>query len=917
MIPFYPPLDVQTNADPFLGVCSPEALINGAMRRAVRCVGVADKGTLLAVDPLAHLGAAQGVRPLAGATLALRHPGEEDSMLLLYSASSTGWKNLVALCAMPWVSPESLAAHAAGLVCITGVRKCKLWRLLRQGKPWEADLHLRELAVIFGVSSTYVALGNNPHPKAIWLRQVSRETAVRAGISCIALPSIKYVHRKGFAQFDAMQALKEGRTLHSINRSEHLAPWAYWKDQRELGHDYLDEENADPETVFPLTEKLIEGVPDWVGKRASRVGDQEGDAANLKRRIDKFLAKTPSPAWKNVLSQERDFLIANNLVATVTRALSIVDALRAQGVRARFVGDFGCLNLAHLHVTTPSRFNPYRWHNPQWPTRSAIAIEVDSSRLPHAAETLTRGLNLLPILEQIPCRAEEAIQKAALVSGLNLKDKLFLEHELQTGTFSLGDHKPVEGGGFNRAVMNGLNMARIFYGHPITPPLPSRRFAHFQPQADVPRVRCGDQDMLAWSQSGDYLGGEYQLIPSHALLAESIIVSSGRGIPAAEPPEEETPEALGLFRQYGFSEQDADSARRAIAAHAAGDIFQWQKRFDEMATKQGLELVEAQKRFNLAVKAIQIPPAAPARVDTVHLTAKERILESFEIGVNIGSLLPPMLARGFVVAPPDWSNPKFQCTWEGDRLRLGLNVLCGPQATSLLSAWGGLSLKAEAASKWHDYFEQQAPGLWDLLAAGGWLPQEVVTAAPDPMAAWQRWGWSWPHHPHDPALVLDTQRGHNIAATVLTQHDYCAWNEHARVKTGKLATALSDDDYLWSPSPTQHLLVGAHYDLAVEHMGRFLHITAQPISSETAAPDGVLIHWPSQTGFLPEENLQGLAESARHMPQPALSVQFVQRQETGALVTLGELQGVRSVWWWRALADYLPPTVEIESTIRD
>ena len=917
MIPFYPPLDVQTNADPFVGVCSPEGLIKGGVRRAVKCVGVADKGTLRAVEPLAHFGVSQGVRPLAGATLALRHPGEDDSTLMLYSASSEGWKNLVTLCSLPWVSPEALAAHAAGLVCITGIRGCKLWKLLRQGRPWDADLHLRELAVIFGISSTYVALGNNPHPKAIWLRQSSRETAIRANIGCVALPSIKYVYRKGFAQLDAMLALQEGRTLHSINRIEHLAPWAYWKDQRELSHDYLDEKHADPETVYPLAEKLMAGVPEWVGKRAPLVGDQEGDVASLKRRIDKFLGKNSAAEWKTVLIQEMDFLATNNLAATVVRALSIVDALRAQGVRASFAGDFKFLNLARLHDPAPARLNPYRWYNPAWPTRPSITIEVDYSRLHQATDTLTRGLKLLPILEQTPCTAEEALQNAAKVSGLGLKEKVFLSHEFNAGTFSLTDHKVVEGSGFNRATIESLTIARTLYGQPLNRPQPSLRFAHSPSQVDVPHVRHGDQDMLDWSQSGDYLGGEYCLVPSRALLAESIIVSSGRDLPSAEAPQQEVPDALTLFRQCGFSEQDTDSVRRAIEAHSSSDIFQWQQRFDDLATSKGLDLAEAQKCFNLAVKSLQSPPALPPAVDLPHLTEKERILESFETGTNIGVLIPAMLARGYVIQPPEWSNPKFQSAWEGDRLRLGLNVLCGSKATALLSAWGGIPLKPEAAAQWHSFFDQHAPGLWNLLAAGGWLPTEVISSLPDPLAAWQHWGWSWPRHPHDPALNFDTQHGRGVSATILTQHDYCAWHEHAQVKTGKLATTLSDEEYLWAPDPVHNLLIGAHYDLAIEHVGRLLHITSIPTPSEIPHAEGVLIFWPDQAGPLPADQLRGLIESARHLPQQALHVQFVKRQDDGALVTLSEVQGVRSVWWWRALADYLPPTVEIETTTRD
>jgi hypothetical protein len=916
MIPFYPPLDVQTNADPFTGVCSTEALVNGAVRRAIRCVGVADKGTLVSVESLAHLGTARGVRPLAGATLSLRHPGEEDSTLLLYSSSSEGWKNLVTLCSMPWVSPEAIAAHASGLACITGIRGCKLWRLLRQGKPWEADLHLRELAVIFGPSSTYVALGNNPHPKALWLRQVSRETATRANIACIALPSIKYVYRKGFAQFDAMLALQEGRTLQSIARADHLVPWAYWKDQRELSHDYLDEKHADPETIYPLTEKLLDGVPDWVGKRLTQVGDTEGDVVSLNRRIDKFLAKASAPEWKSVLHQERDFLIANALTATVMRALGIVDALRAQGVRARFTGDFACLNLAHLHAPSPGEFNPYSWHNPSWPTRPAITIEVDSSRLHHASETLTRGLKFLPILEQIPCSAEEALHKAALVSGLSLKEQIALEHEFHAGAFSLSDQKAVEVVGFNRAIVNAATVARTLYGQPLTRPQPSLRFACFSPQVDVPRVRRDDQDMLAWNRAGDYLGGEYQIVPSQGLMAESIAIASGRETPAALPPVPDDNALLSL-RRYGFSSQDCDSVRRAILAHSSEDIFKWQKRFDTAAAIEGVQLAEAQQIFNAMVKGIQAPSSKPVQVETIQLTAMERILESFETGVQVGNLIPPMLARGYGIMPPDWSNPKFQCSWEGNILRLGLNVLCGSRATSLLSAWGGLALKAEAASQWHGYFEQQAPGLWDLLAAGGWLPKEVVPSSPDPIAAWQHWGWSWPHHPHDAALTLDTQRSQGLSATILTQHDYCAWKDHARVKTGKLATTLSDEDYLVEPDPRNPLLVGAHYDLTVEHVRRFLNIIAPPAPAESEIVEGALIFWPHDTSFLPEENLLGLAESARRLPQSTLALQFVQRQEQGALVTLGEVQGVRSVWWWRALADYLPPTVEIETTTRD
>jgi hypothetical protein len=913
MIPFYPPLDVQTDADPFLGACTPSALIRAAVRRGIHQVGTADRGSLQAVEPMAFLGRPQEVRALAGVVITVRGHGGHEGTLLLY-AGAGGWNNLVALCALPSVTQETLAAHSRGLICITGIRGCRLWRLLRQGKPWEADLHLKELAAVFGSGEVYVAMGNSAHSSIKRLRQAASESAARAGVASVTLPTVRHVQVKDFLRLDAMLAMQAGRTLNSTSRPEYLSPWAYWKDQRELSHDYLEADRADLESIHPLVERLQGGVPDWVGVRRAITPEETTDDQILRRRAARFTDAPGHASWTSALAAELDFFQATRLSGTVHRALTLLDTLRAQGIRSRFTGDFSGLNMARAQTpgAHPGDFNPYQWHNPDWNGSPVIEIDVEASRLEHAREIATRGTGLSPILIQPLFSPIEAIRQACAVSGLNLHDNLILESEFGRGRLSLDEKKLPEGGHYNRAVLNALELARVLVGNPSAKALPSTRFAFLPANLAIPHLRGEGCESLTWEKAGDYLGGEFRLAASREMLGEAIVLAEGRQIAESAPVEVSVRPADVLIKA-GLTAQEADSARRAIEQHQAEGIFHWQKKFDDLAVSRGVDLPAAQECFNRIVREMQSPPTPPS-ASPVDLTDKDLILVEMETHCDVGNLIPSMLARGHGITAPNWEAPRFHCSWEGESLRLGLNALCGDAGNKLLSGWGGLPIASNAADQWRVYFDRHAPGLWPSLVAGGWLPPEIATPThASIIQAWSQWGWTWPHHPHDQFISLVAGENSRTPATILTQGTHRARGQHGHILEGIMGTTFGEKRYLWEPRFNQTILPGEHVILETEPRGEALLIKSFAPLEETAV-DGFLLFWPEETPLPGSETVAHLERAAETLPHPRLHIQIVRRDVHGTMEALGQIRGAKSVWWCRALMGHLPHEVQIEST---
>ncbi len=107
-------------------------------------------------------------------------PGDEPHHLVLLAETREGYTNLCQLISAahladpererpPLVTLESLRAHVAGLICLTGCRHGEVGYLIDAGRDQDAQIALQTLREIFGPDHLYVELqyfGYQPHQEA-------------------------------------------------------------------------------------------------------------------------------------------------------------------------------------------------------------------------------------------------------------------------------------------------------------------------------------------------------------------------------------------------------------------------------------------------------------------------------------------------------------------------------------------------------------------------------------------------------------------------------------------------------------------------------------------------------------------------------------------------------------------------------
>ncbi len=133
---------------------------------AMPAVAVTDANNLFGALEFSETAAKAGVQPIIGCALALEYaaaerPGERPpapAELALLAQSEAGYRNLLKLSSKAFldsgdaprhVTPDDLAAHAEGLLCLTGGADGPLGRLVRAGRQPAAEALLDRLEAIY------------------------------------------------------------------------------------------------------------------------------------------------------------------------------------------------------------------------------------------------------------------------------------------------------------------------------------------------------------------------------------------------------------------------------------------------------------------------------------------------------------------------------------------------------------------------------------------------------------------------------------------------------------------------------------------------------------------------------------------------------------------------------------------------
>jgi DNA polymerase III subunit alpha len=212
------------------GACKIETLVARAASFDQPAVALTDHGVMNGAVELFTAARKHGIKPILGCEVyvvddhARRAPGRLDRChLTLVAATPTGYRNLVKLCSAgflegyqrgkPSVDLDQVAAHAAGVIALTGCLQSRFCQHLLDGRAAQARAHADELIQAFGPENVYFEIQKN----GVAAQEKANEGIVRiarqVGRPLVGTGDVHYLRREDYANHAALLCVQTKSTL--------------------------------------------------------------------------------------------------------------------------------------------------------------------------------------------------------------------------------------------------------------------------------------------------------------------------------------------------------------------------------------------------------------------------------------------------------------------------------------------------------------------------------------------------------------------------------------------------------------------------------------------------------------------------------------------------------------------------------
>jgi error-prone DNA polymerase len=266
------------------GASAPDEMAGAAAQMGHSALALTDHDGLCGSLAFAHAARAVGVRPITGAEITL----DDGSHLTLLAATAAGYANLCRLITIahagtrpppdrrplpPRLDPSRLAAHAEGLVCLTGcARHGLIPRRVAAGERREAQEALRGLVRDFGPGNVYVEIQLSRSRGDRRLARALADLAASAGVPCVATGDPHSHSPERALLQDAFVAIQHRLTLDGSEDVRRGNRQSVLRTPAEMAGLLRDHPEAVAQTVrvaerleFDLTRDLGYRFPDFVG----------------------------------------------------------------------------------------------------------------------------------------------------------------------------------------------------------------------------------------------------------------------------------------------------------------------------------------------------------------------------------------------------------------------------------------------------------------------------------------------------------------------------------------------------------------------------------------------------------------------------------------------------------------------------
>ena len=212
------------------GACKIEALVERAASFGQPAIGLTDHGVMNGSVELFTAARKHDIKPILGCEAYVvddherRAPGRLDRFhLTLLAATPTGYRNLVKLCSAgfiegyqrgkPSVDLSQLAAHAEGVIVLTGCLQSRFCQHLLDGRVAQARAHADELIQAFGADNVYFEVQKNGLAAQEQANAGIVKIARELGRPLVGTGDVHYLRREDYSHHAALLCVQTKSTL--------------------------------------------------------------------------------------------------------------------------------------------------------------------------------------------------------------------------------------------------------------------------------------------------------------------------------------------------------------------------------------------------------------------------------------------------------------------------------------------------------------------------------------------------------------------------------------------------------------------------------------------------------------------------------------------------------------------------------
>ncbi|HEV7494929.1 DNA polymerase III subunit alpha [Baekduia sp.] len=212
------------------GACNIKALAKRAAEFGQPALGLTDHGVMNGAVEMYKACKDEGVKPILGCEIYLvddhanRAPGRvERNHLTLLAANETGYRNLVKLSSAgfleglhrgkPSLDMAQLAAHADGVIALTGCLAGRFCQRLIADNPAEARAHIDDLLQVFGPEDVYYEVQKNGIADQDKANEGIVKIARELGGKLVGTGDVHYLRREDYHHHTALLCVQTKSTL--------------------------------------------------------------------------------------------------------------------------------------------------------------------------------------------------------------------------------------------------------------------------------------------------------------------------------------------------------------------------------------------------------------------------------------------------------------------------------------------------------------------------------------------------------------------------------------------------------------------------------------------------------------------------------------------------------------------------------